>query len=148
MPSQTPRGIRNNNPGNIDHIAKNNWLGLDKNTPSDGRFCRFISPVYGIRALAKLLRNYGSKTGEKGIGGTGIDTVQEVINRWAPPVENNTQSYINSVALHLRVSPVETINLNNESVLVKLCESIITHENGQQPYSISVITEGVRMALK
>ncbi|MFL1906557.1 structural protein [Plesiomonas shigelloides] len=148
MQSSTPRGIRNNNPGNIDHVAKNSWLGLDKNNPSDGRFCRFISPVYGIRALAKLLRNYGNKSGEKGVGGPGIDTVQEVINRWAPPKENNTGSYVNSVAKKLGVSAQQSIDLNHEPTLIMLCEAIIQHENGQQPYELGLLAEGVRMALR
>ena len=52
------RGIRNNNPGNIRHGEK--WEGLsDKQT--DSSFCIFVSPEYGIRALAKVLLTYYKK---------------------------------------------------------------------------------------
>ena len=57
MNQQLPRGIRNNNPGNIRHGA--NWLGLNPNGRNiDSAFCVFTAPVYGIRALAKVLVNY------------------------------------------------------------------------------------------
>jgi hypothetical protein len=48
------RGYRNRNPGNIEHLPTNKWLGLET-PPSDGRFCRFRSHQHGIRALALLL---------------------------------------------------------------------------------------------
>ncbi len=52
------RGIRNNNPGNIDHNPKNKWQGQLQHDPKiEKRFCRFESPEYGIRALMKLLCN-------------------------------------------------------------------------------------------
>ncbi len=55
--NQRPRGIRNNNPGNIRHGE--NWQGLNPNSRSiDAAFCVFNTPVAGIRALAKVLINY------------------------------------------------------------------------------------------
>ena len=51
------RGYRNSNPGNIEHVAANAWQGL-ATPPSDGRFCRFTSHEFGIRALAALLITY------------------------------------------------------------------------------------------
>ncbi|MDE9591255.1 structural protein, partial [Xenorhabdus bovienii] len=53
------RGLRNNNPGNIDHNPANKWQGqLPHDLSIEKRFCRFESPEYGIRALIKLLINY------------------------------------------------------------------------------------------
>ena len=40
-----PRGIRNNNPGNIRH--GNDWQGISKEQP-DPAFCTFVSPEYGL----------------------------------------------------------------------------------------------------
>ncbi|SFO05754.1 hypothetical protein [Xenorhabdus japonica] len=54
------RGIRNHNPGNIDHNSANKWqgqIGIETGVKNP-RFCRFESPEYGIRALMKLLTNY------------------------------------------------------------------------------------------
>ena len=53
MNQKLPRGIRNNNPGNIRHGA--NWQGLNpKGRDIDSAFCVFTAPIYGIRALAKV----------------------------------------------------------------------------------------------
>ncbi|MFQ2895822.1 hypothetical protein ACK3YL_20060 [Aeromonas caviae] len=140
------RGLRNNNPGNIDYHASNPWNGLDSAKPSDGRFCRFISPEYGIRAMARVLRNYTKRDGLPGVGGPGIDTVQEVINRWAPPSENVTSAYVAQVAKALGVNPDTPINIADRGVMALLVEAIIRHENGQQPYSIELILCGIDMA--
>lgn len=91
-----PRGIRNNNPGNIRHGS--NWQGLNPNSRNiDPAFCVFTSSVYGIRALAKVLINY------KKIHG--LNTVRQIISRYAPPNENQTTAYIQSVAKQLGVVP-------------------------------------------
>ncbi len=77
------RGIRNNNPGNIDYNPRNDWqgqLGYEQGVTKP-RFARFDSPENGIRALAKLLINYRGKDGMPGVGGKGIDTVRETIKR-------------------------------------------------------------------
>lgn len=140
------RGLRNNNPGNIDYHASNPWQGLDKGKPTDGRFCRFISPEYGIRAMARVLKNYTKRDGLHGVGAPGIDTVQEIINRWAPPNENVTSSYVEQVAKALGVKPDDTINLANRTVMRLLVEAIIRHENGIQPYSAELILCGIDMA--
>lgn len=140
------RGLRNNNPGNIDYHASNPWLGLDKDKPSDGRFCRFISPEYGIRAMARVLKNYTKRDGLHGVGGPGIDTVREVINRWAPPSENVTSAYVEQVAKALGVKPDTPINIADRAVMLLLVESIIKHENGIQPYSDELLLTGIDMA--
>jgi len=142
------RGIRNNNPGNIDYSARNAWRGqLSPDPAIEKRFARFDAPENGIRALAKLLVNYRTKTGMPGVGGPGIDTVRETINRWAPPVENSTESYIAAVSAAAGVLPDEPINIRCPLMLPAVVTAIIRHENGSQPYSPAVIAEGVRRAL-
>ena len=145
----TPRGVRNNNPGNIDFNPRNNWqgqLGLELGVPRP-RFARFDTPENGIRALAKLLLNYRGKDGMPGVGGHGIDTVRETINRWAPGHENDTAAYIAAVAKALGVEPESVIDVRRPQLLRALVVEIIKHENGRQPYAAAVIDEGVRRAL-
>lgn len=145
----TPRGVRNNNPGNIDFNPRNAWqgqLGLELGVPRP-RFARFDVPENGIRALAKLLLNYRGKDGMPGVGGPGIDTVRETINRWAPGHENDTVAYIAAVAGALGVEPESVIDVHRPQVLRALVVEIIKHENGRQPYADAVIDEGVRRAL-
>jgi len=138
----TPRGIRNNNPGNIEYTGTQ-WKGLD-NPPSDGRFMRFTDAKYGIRALARVLDTYRSRSGIPGVGAPRIDTVQEIISRWAPSFENDVSAYAEHVAGELGVSPTQPIDVMARRA--ELVAAIIEHENGQQPYSWSKIRQGVALA--
>ena len=145
----TARGVRNNNPGNIDFNPRNDWvgqLGLELGA-SKPRFARFDSPENGIRAMGKLLIAYRGKDGMPGVGGKGIDTVLETINRWAPSNENDTKAYALAVAKRLGVRTTDPINIKDPATLRVFVESIIIHENGGNPYKAEVIDEGVRRAL-
>ena len=136
------RGIRNNNPGNIDYNKNNNWrgqLGIETSAINP-RFAKFDKPENGIRALAKLLLNYQRLHK--------LNTVREIINRWAPPVENITSAYVAACARALDVAADEVINLSDRRLLKLLTVAIIRHENGSQPYSDFVIDTGVNEALK
>ena len=113
--NQLPRGIRNNNPGNIRHGS--NWQGLNPNSRNiDPAFCVFTSSVYGIRALAKVLINY------KKIHG--LNTVRQIISRYAPPNENQTTAYIQSVAKQLGVVPDTIIDIEERGVLTVFIKAI------------------------
>lgn len=126
------RGLRNNNPGNIRHGA--DWLGLAA-TQNDADFCQFTDPVYGIRAIVRILRAYERR---------GVNTLAEAIARWAPPSENNTVSYTDAVCTACGVGPSQPVSL--ESVMPSLVKAIIYHENGEQPYSDAVIAKGISLA--
>ena len=145
----TPRGVRNNNPGNIDFNPRNAWegqLGLEIGVAKP-RFARFDEPENGIRALGKLLINYRGKDGMPGVGGKGIDTVLEAISRWAPSNENDTKAYAAAVAKRIGVRPTDPINIKDRATLRGLVVGIIVHENGGNPFPDQVIDEGVRRAL-
>lgn len=134
---RTPRGIRNNNPGNIRWGE--NWKGLAPDGKSkDKSFCVFEEPKWGIRALCKVLITYNRRYG--------LDTVQEIICRFAPENENDTKAYMEHVAKLLGVRPDEQIKVCNERVMFTLITSIIQHENGVQPYSEEVIKGAMLMA--
>jgi hypothetical protein len=135
--SVLPRGIRNHNPGNLVRDGTN-WKGLSADQTADSRFCVFKEPVWGVRALAKVLLTYRNKHGLK--------TVAQIISRYAPPVENDTDAYVGAVARALGVSVDDALELD-EAVLIQMVKAIIRHENGHQPYSDSVVVEAVRMAL-
>lgn len=134
-PANAPRGVRNNNPGNIEAGATA-WQGQ---IGSDGRFATFGSPEAGIRALGRNLLTYQETHG--------LETVHAIINRWAPPAENNTTAYVRTVAKAVGVSPAERINLRDPETLQKLASAIIQHENGGNPYPDAVVRAGVDLAL-
>ncbi len=140
MNASQPRGIRNNNPGNVEYQASADpWNGLN-NPPTDGRFCRFKTPEWGIRVIAKLLHAYQDRHACK--------TVTDIINRWAPPDENDTAEYITDVCVACKVAPAEQINVAKPQIMAALIKSIIRHENGIQPYSDEIINHGIEMAIK
>ncbi|QBQ80920.1 putative virion protein [Escherichia phage vB_EcoS_HdK1] len=140
-----PRGIRNNNPGNIRW--GDNWKGLvPENKRTDRSFCQFIDVKYGIRAIARILLNYRNREGMKRVGNKGIDTVREIISRWAPPNENNTEAYIQSVAKACGVGAEQPISVTDDKIMLAIVKAIIKHENGVQPYSDEVLLAGIHMA--
>lgn len=130
------RGIRNNNPGNLEFSASNPWVGQ---TGDDGRFAKFETPEHGIRALGRNLLSYQRQ---------GIDTVSDIINRWAPASDNNdTDAYIRAVCAQVGVTADQPIDASNPNTLKALCAAIIHHENGSQPYSNDQLSTGVSAAL-
>lgn len=122
-----PRGIRNNNPLNI-RISGDNWQGA---VGDDGSFVQFETPEKGIRAAARILKNYRDKYG--------LSSINEIIARWAPPNENDTASYITHIAKHVGISSTDHLQDYDYPLLIS---GMIKHENGQQPYSASTIEDG------
>ena len=136
------RGIRNNNPGNIEFNPRNRWqgqLGLEVDAAKP-RFARFDQAENGIRALGKLLLNYRGKDGMPGVGRPGIDTPLEFISRWAPSNENDTQSYAQAIAKRLGVGIRDCIDITKQKVLREAVVGIIVHENGSNPVSYTHLT--------
>lgn len=143
--SLQPRGIRNNNPGNIRWGS--DWKGLvPQNQRTDKSFCQFFEPKWGIRAIARILLNYRSRTGMIGVGNAGIDTIREIICRWAPPNENDTEAYIQAVARSCGVQTDQPLNLADRPLMLNIVKAIIKHENGVQPYTDKVLLDGINLA--
>lgn len=115
-----PRGIRNNNPGNI-RVGSSPWQGkipLSQNT--DGAFEQFTTYAYGIRAMIKNLLGYN------------LNTIRAIIYRWAPPADNNnTEQYVNFVALKTGLSPTQPLDLKNTNTLRKIVTAMAEMENGR-----------------
>ncbi len=131
-----PRGIRNNNPGNIER-TRDQWQGMAAEQ-TDSRYVVFTDAKYGFRAMTRILRNYQRR---------GLTTIRTIISTWAPDFENHTENYITFVANALKLSPDSEINL--EQQLPALLKAISTFENGQQfenYYSNAVINEGISLA--
>lgn len=117
---ELPRGLRNNNPGNIIQTSIG-WKGKLSN-PTDSRFEQFIDLKHGVRALYRQLNSDVNKRGLN---------LHELINKYAPAHENNTTAYIQFVAKQTGISPFSKIELDSEN-LVQLTKAIISIENGSQ----------------
>ncbi|MFL1515273.1 structural protein [Pseudomonas prosekii] len=150
MRPEHPRGIRNSNPGNIRHAASVRWQGMAA-TQTDSQFVQYLNPRWGIRAIARVLITYQDK--RLAADGSRIDTVRDIVERWAPPCENNTDAYVISVARALGVNPeVANIDVYQFDVMRALVTVIIRHENGPGPlpggrwYGDAVITDALLLA--
>lgn len=123
-----PRGLRNNNPGNIRYgkfAQDQGAIGRDS-----GGFAIFQTAEDGLRALGELLRSYARR---------GLNTVRGVINRWAPPSENDTGAYVGAVAKRLGVGEDQALNMSDPKVIAGLSAEITRHENGRNPFSPEAI---------
>lgn len=76
----------------------------------------------------------------------GLNTIAGIIHRWAPPEENDTQAYINSVVTVTGISAHKQINVTDSMTMLKLVQAIIVHENGYQPYDASVLERAEKLA--
>jgi hypothetical protein len=112
------RGIRNNNPGNL---IKSPIMWLGKVVPgTDTAFEQFKTMPYGIRAM--LLDIIGKHK-------RGVDTIQELITLWAPPFENDTAGYINSVSTRTGISKLVIYSPTKDN-FIKISKAMAYVENG------------------
>lgn len=125
------RGLRNNNPGNI-RLSRTLWQG-EVRPSKDNAFCQFRSMAYGYRALIRLLQNYRKNNGCR--------TMADFINRWAPPVENNTLGYISRVCREMHVPASYVPDVNDEATMCAFAAAVSLVENGT-PAVMSEIKDG------
>jgi hypothetical protein len=133
-----PRGVRNNNPGNIEQ-SDIQWDG--KVNSADPRFESFSTPEAGIRATA-----LNAITKQQ----NGAKSVQDIISQWSPAKENgaaNTAAYIANVSKSMGVNPTDQINLTDPQQLTSFTNAIISHENSGYSYSPTQVATGVNAAL-
>ena len=117
----TPRGIRNNNPGNLRR-SRDNWQGL-RREQTDPQFFQFKTMAFGYRALIKTLQTYRRKHG--------LQSIAELISRWAPNNENHTQAYIRAVCQDLQVPATYEPDVDDRDTMCDLAAAISRVENGQ-----------------
>jgi hypothetical protein len=116
-----PRGMRNNNPGNLV-LTMIPWRGKVPNyANTDGKFEQFTDYHWGIRAMLLDLRSDINK---------GKNTIRKLIYEYAPPFENNTASYINNLASATGIGADEVITFN-QSTMRPIAKQIARIENGR-----------------
>ncbi len=115
-----PRGLRNNNPGNIRKSATR-YQG-EVQPSKDSAFKQFESLSWGYRAVFVLLDSYYRR---------GIRTIREIISRYAPPFENYTEGYIRAVAEGAHLSADEDIDITDHDLMMRVVAAISEVENGR-----------------
>lgn len=116
------RNARNNNPGNIeygDFARRHGAIG------SDGRFAIFPDKETGSRAMDALLQVYNRQ---------GLQTVRQIVSKWAPPNENDTNTYVNTVAKWMGVGPDDKLNMDDPKVAAALAQAKTRFEGDAKAY--------------
>jgi hypothetical protein len=130
-----PRGIRNNNPGNLNYAGQS---GAIKEGGKGGRFAKFGSMESGIRALGRQLKLYQSR---------GINTIDELVNIYAPASDNNnTSAYKHALSRATNKSRNSPLNLDDQTYF-NLVKGIINHENGKGYVTDAQIAKGLGVSL-
>ncbi|WP_432258632.1 hypothetical protein [Cupriavidus sp. TMH.W2] len=115
--SGASRGIRNNNPGNIEYGPFARSMGA---TGSDGRFAVFPTMQAGEAAMRALL-------GGKGYMGGGRNTIASILGKYAPSNENNTKAYVAAVAKQTGIDPNATLSA---AQIPAVAAAMMVHESG------------------
>lgn len=137
-----PRGLRNNNPGNIDYNPRIKWqgqVGIETDLPSGikPRFAKFSSMEYGVRAIVKLLQTYNKKHG--------LYTIEGIVNRYAPAHENKTDKYVENVSKWSGIAATARVDLSKKEDALKLIPAIIRQECGRT-LDPGIVRRGIDLA--
>jgi len=114
------RGIRNNNPLNVEKGQP--WEGLaPADQQTDPRFAVFVDMPHGIRAAARTMLTYR---------GYGLNTVHEIIDRWNPKVDRQPPKYIPNVSAYMGVRPDDPIDVRDPNTMFALLRGMMPEEVG------------------
>jgi hypothetical protein len=132
--------VRNNNPGNLrysENLTRPGYV-LEGATKGDAGFAKFNTIEEGIEAMKKQLRLDLVKRGM---------TLEDFLNKYAPPKENRTDIYINNIAKALDIDPDDKVSSEKIDDLVA---SMIIQEGGKEAidyYKNALPQTSVRNAL-
>ena len=142
---RSSRGWRNNNPLNIRRGEY--WVGLVE-IPTDWVFCQFISMAFGYRAAYKILKSYYRYFNQKGM----VCSIENIISRWAPERENDTEGYIyrvESLMFFGRGLPIYPgLSVTQDERVGRLMAAMTCVECGCEPRDVNyeAIRKGILMA--
>lgn len=123
-----PRGLRNNNPGNIE--STNGKYGPEVQG-KDPRFANYATPEQGLSAMNQLLDKHNG------------ESLTKIIGRYAPPNENNTSNYINTLSKSTGLKPNDPVDMSNPQTKAAIMKGIIQIENGHNPYPDNMISGAI-----
>ena len=120
MSYNTTRGLRNLNPGNIRRSAVC-YKGERRDT-TDSAFKQFESLEMGYRAIFVLLHTYKLR----GYG----QTIAQMISRYAPASENDTEAYICRVTRATGIDKDALLDTHSAEQMIPIVCAISAVENG------------------
>lgn len=132
-----PRGVRCNNPGDIVS-SQVEWKG-EVHPSRDPRFATFIDMPHGIRAAAILMQGYQRNKG--------LTTIGALCQRYAPPVENDTNEYAETVAAKCGVHPVDQFLVYDDPrKMALLLRGIFVAEGTSRWVTPEDLIDGIKLA--
>jgi hypothetical protein len=121
------RGIRDNNPGNVERTATR-WQGelsqaevAASGATWDAQFCQMDTPANGVRMIGHILRSYEAR---------GLNTPRQLASTYS---KTDQAAYVQNMADAIGVQPDDPIDVY--AFLPALAQVIIQQENGSQPYA-------------
>lgn len=121
-----PVSERNNNPGNLRKWGAN---------PVVDGFAKFKSPEEGLQAMAVQLKLYQKRDH--------LDTVRDLISKWAPKTENDTEGYINFVSKQIGKGSKEKLNLQDPALISNLVYAITKRENSRSNFTKESVSQAL-----
>lgn len=107
-------------PTGLDRAGRNNPGNI--RIPGSTQFQVFPTQQAGLDAIGDLLTRYQDVYH--------LNTISSMINRYAPPIENNTAGYIQTVAAKLGVGPNDPIDMHDPKTRQAMTEAIVGVEQG------------------
>lgn len=147
VPNETPAGAQYDSMGApiapTAPGAKFDFLGSpieDRHNPGNLRrpgqtkgFASFASDEAGLRAMARQLRLYQNRDH--------LDTIEGIVNKYAPASENDVKSYVGDVAKRTGFGANQRLDLNDNATLAALIAAMTKHENARNNYSPKAVVE-------
>jgi len=135
MRTRTPPNVRNKNPLNVTAPRRKYWKGQ---IDLAGRFAVFDTVENGFRAAYRNMLTYKKVHG--------LDTISGIINRWAPPSDNNpTDNYVSYVASQINVMPDDVLRAESYAPLL-LAMSVFEGAKGRNAYTLDQVKQGIALA--
>ncbi|KAF7770074.1 hypothetical protein PCIT_a3027 [Pseudoalteromonas citrea] len=129
--------VRNNNPLNI----RENGTQWEGKTGHNKGFVKFESVEMGFRAAYKTLMTYRNNYG--------LDSISDIISRWAPDSENHTENYIAYIRQKMNIEP-NAFNFWSDTVPDERYPELMLHmanmEGAKGAFSIEQAERGVALA--
>lgn len=127
------KGERLHNPFDLEKNPNIEWNG-QLLPGSDNVFCEFVDDIHGIRAGFIDIKNAIKE---------GRDTLELLIQAYAPPSENDTESYISNVSAWTGIDKAALLQPSN---IYAVGIAILRREQGAARYSLSILQAAAQLA--
>jgi hypothetical protein len=145
-PSNVTWAAWNKNLGNIRNAGKRYAGEITLLYPLNA-YKQFSSYTHGAAAMIAHLRRYINGDIFKS---ENLNTIERIINKYAPPSENDTEGYIKKVVQRMGISRTTKINPNDPNLMWNLSKAMSIQEdvNATNNYTVKVFNAAWKIALK